>query len=175
MEKPVASAEFVQLLTSHQREIFRFIGTFLPRHDDVEEVLQETNALLWSRSDQFQPGTSFGAWARQVARYKVIEFCRKNVARRQVLDPDLLETVASEYDEAPDANAIQLDSLRSCLEKLSVRDRSLIDGRYSSGLSVKQLAEESQRPLNSVYRSLDRIRLALLACIERAIREEGRS
>ena len=65
--------------------------------------------------------------------------------------------------------------MAGCLQKLPDRDRDLIGRRYSAGATVEQMAIETSRPASSIYRSLERIRDALLACIQRAIvvQEEG--
>jgi len=69
------NTEFVQLLTAHQRSLYLYIITLLPNPADVDDVLQSTNMVLWSKADEFVPGTDFGAWARRVAHFEVLAFC----------------------------------------------------------------------------------------------------
>lgn len=165
--------EFVQLLTSHQRRLHRYISVFLPRAADAEDVLQETNAILWAKAEQFQPGTSFLAWARAIARYEIVEFCRRSDLHRSVLDPDLFDTLSSELADEPYDDRRE-DAMRACLAKLSPHDQKLIQERYGLGKPVKEVADSHRRPIGSIYRSLERIRMALLECINRALAAEER-
>ena len=54
------------------------------------------------------------------------------------------------------------DALRGCLKKLPENDRHLVDRCYGdSRQSFKTAAEELGRPINTVYKALNRIRRAL--------------
>jgi RNA polymerase sigma-70 factor (ECF subfamily) len=171
MPDTLTEADFVRLLTSHQRRLHRYIAVFLPSPADAEDVLQETNAVLWKKAKQFTPGTSFLAWARAVARFEIIEYCRRNTFRGMMLSPDLLETVSDELAEEP-ADDRREEALRQCLDKLSPRNQKLIVERYDQSLPVKEIADRHHRPAGSIYRSLEQIRMVLLECISRTLSAE---
>jgi DNA-directed RNA polymerase specialized sigma24 family protein len=65
-------------------------------------------------------------------------------------------------------------ALRGCLDKLPDSDRQLVRHCYGdSRVTFKTAAEELGRPVNSVYKALNRIRRALYHCIERQLAVEG--
>ncbi|MFN6162181.1 MAG: sigma factor, partial [Planctomycetota bacterium] len=70
-------SEIVSLIASHQTRLRGLVRCLLVRSADVDDVLQEINAVLWEKADQFQPGTDFWAWASQVARFKALNHIRK--------------------------------------------------------------------------------------------------
>jgi RNA polymerase sigma-70 factor (ECF subfamily) len=168
-------AEFVQLLTSSQRRLYLHILTFLPNPVDAEEVLQEANVVLWSKADDFQPGTNFIAWARSVAYFEVLAFRKRGTRDRLSFTTELMETLAEESLANEAGQEQRRVALSKCLEKLADRDRSLITNRYVAGGNVQAMADELRRPVSSIYRSLERIRLALLQCIQRTVAGEERS
>ena len=88
------SAEFVQLLTENQRNLHRFIHSLLLNKEDVEEVLQETNLVLWRVSDQFEIGTNFRAWASTVALNQVRAFIKKRKRNSVLFDEDTITALA---------------------------------------------------------------------------------
>jgi DNA-directed RNA polymerase specialized sigma24 family protein len=49
----------------------------------------------------------------------------------------------------------------------------LIRARYSSDITVSQIAQQINKPVSTVYRSLARIREILFHCIERAIASDS--
>ncbi len=65
-------AEFVQLLTSHQPDIYLYLRSLVLDPDEASEILQEANLVLWEKRAEFQLGTNFRAWAFQIARYKLL-------------------------------------------------------------------------------------------------------
>ena len=72
--KSADNMEFVRLLTGQQRQLYLYIIALLPNPTDVDDVLQATNMVLWSKADEFEPGSDFGAWARRVAHFEVLAF-----------------------------------------------------------------------------------------------------
>ena len=174
MSQQPPNTDFVYLLTSHQRSIYRFIIMFVPQPSDAEEVLQETNMLLCSKSETFEPGTSFAAWSRQVAKLKMTEFFKSNTRRQMLLDTTMLETDAEEWRDEESSGLQRRDALKVCLEKLRAGDRKLIDARYTADQPVETIASQLGRPVSSVYRSLERVRMSLLECIARTLRAEER-
>jgi RNA polymerase sigma-70 factor (ECF subfamily) len=66
------------------------------------------------------------------------------------------------------------DALRTCLEKLPHTDRQLVRHCYGdSRVTFKRAAHILGRPVNTVYKALNRIRKVLYECIERTLAVEG--
>lgn len=165
--------EFVSLLTNHQRRLYGYIATLLPNPTDTEEVLQQTNLVLWSKAEEFVLGTSFRAWSFRIAYLEVIAYCRRSNRERQLFGAELLETIGREAEDHEAHSAgHRAVALKGCLDKLRSADRELISARYRSETPVQQLAAAMGRPLSSVYRSLERIRFTLLECVKRTLATE---
>src|SRR3954462_13667886 len=82
------------LMTRHQRQIFSYIYTLVPRRHDAEDLLQETSLVICEKFPEFEIGTDFVAWACQIAYWRV-RYSRQKFARSKVLfDQDLLDVVA---------------------------------------------------------------------------------
>src|SRR5262245_6106500 len=72
------------LLARHRRHIHAYLIAQIGSPDDAEDLCQETLVVLAAKRDDWQPGTSFLAWALAVARYKVLAY-RRDRARSQSL------------------------------------------------------------------------------------------
>ena len=92
-----------------------------------------------------------------------------------VLDQAVLEQIADDEAREPDYLANLKTFLESCLDKLGPGDRELIERRYQPGALVGALAVELGRPVNSVSKSLGRIRRTLWKCINEAAALESAS
>jgi RNA polymerase sigma-70 factor (ECF subfamily) len=169
---PDRTEEFVRLFALHQRRVYAFILTLLPHRSDAEDVLQETSAVLWRNFDDFQPGTNFAAWACEVARRQVLAFARQK-RHDAMMRHSFVKAVAQEVQGRVDELEGRYRALEKCLEKLSPRDRELIQRRYREGASVVDVAAAVQRPAGGLYKAYQRIRAALLDCVDRTLAAEA--
>lgn len=173
--KPATSApdeEFVRLFTRHQRPLFLYLLARVPNPVEAEEILQEANIVIWRKFDQFTPGTNFLAWAMQIAKFEVLKYRERHQRDKLQFSDHVVEQLAQE--EASDTAywEARRQALINCLAKLRAKDRELIERRYSPGQNGLSLAELLERPVNSVYQSLGRIRRTLLECIHRELAAE---
>jgi RNA polymerase sigma-70 factor (ECF subfamily) len=164
--------EFVRLFTRHQRPVFLYLLTRVPNPVEAEEILQETNIIIWRKFSQFTPGTNFLGWAMQIAKYEVLKYRERHQRDKLQFSDRFVEELAQ--DEVEDASHWETRRLAliHCLAKLRAKDRELIDRRYRPGETGLSLAEFMERPVNSVYQSLGRIRRTLLECIHRELNAE---
>jgi RNA polymerase sigma-70 factor (ECF subfamily) len=169
------SEEFMRLFALNQRRIYGYIVTLLPQHADAEEVLQQTNFVLWRRFADFRQDADFAAWAFGVARNEVRRYLRDRGRQVITLDDDLLELLADVHVEQGEMLNAQRTALAFCLDKLTPRDRELMEKCYGGDVSIKRIAEQLDRPLNTVYKAAGRLRRTLYECIQRRLAAEGRS
>lgn len=166
MTPPDKTERFVELVTRYQQRVYLFILSLVPNRTDADEVLQETNLVLWRKFDEFRPGSDFRAWAFQIAYYKVRSFVERRGNERLRFGDEFLDRVAAAAAEIPDGLDARQQALADCMAKLNNRDRDLIKRRYRADGSTKKVAEESGRSIHAVYKAVVRIRRALHECIE---------
>lgn len=164
---------FIRLFTTAQRPLFLHILPLVGHAADADEVLQETNLVMWAKRQQFQPGTSFLAWGRAIARLEVFRFRRTRGTKLKFLEGELLDAVVSRAEESSDELERRQEALAVCLAQLRSRDRELIQLRYTPGVTGDDIAAQLGRPANSVYQSIGRIRRSLADCIQRRLASGG--
>ena len=169
--KHFQQANFVQLFTRSQRPLYLFILGQTGSVQEAEEVLQNTNLVVWKKSEQFDLGTNFFAWACQIARYEVLQHRQRYRRDKLKFSDEFLDVVSRESAQRLQDPEPERLALEHCIQKLSDRDQELIRERYQPGSSGKDLASGLGRPANSVYQSLGRIRRVLLECIQRRLAE----
>lgn len=159
-------AEFVGQIARHQAALHAYIISLMPGMDGVDDVLQETNLVLWEKRQGFEPGTNFRAWACAIARYKVMSH-RKKLAHLgfQLFDDELAEQLAAECEAEPEEFALRLQALNTCLGRLQEKERALVERRYYSDTPFEKVAAESGRSVESLRVTLFRIRAGLKKCI----------
>jgi RNA polymerase sigma-70 factor (ECF subfamily) len=171
---PPPSAEFLGCVSRVQRSLYAFILTLVRQPADAEDVLQETNVVLWQKAAEFDATRDFMPWALRIAQLQAMAHLKRRRAP-QAFDDALLAQLG---DEAI-AEAAELDprrhALAECLNKLPDRHRALIASRYEPGGSVNELARRWGKTPKAISEALRRIRRTLLECIERTVAQEARA
>ena len=165
--------QFVALFVRHEAAIHSFVLTLLPDLDDAEEVVQQAALTLWRKFDQFTPGSNFRNWAFQVAKLTAMNHLRINRRNRLRFPDELLEVLAERAAERNEQLELQRRALASCLEQLPETDRELLAGCYAEGTTINGWAERVGRSANAVYKHLNRLRAALLKCVQSRLSAEG--
>jgi len=160
-------SEFVRLLTRHSSQIYGFILMLSVKRSDAEDILQDTSVVLWEKFDSYEPGTSFQAWACQIAYYETLSRRRKQ-NRIQYLSDASLTLLAKDALSIMEQTDLDKDALADCLEKLAEKDRRLIEQKYFVQLSTSEIAERSARSVHAIYRALSRVHGLLLRCMRKA-------
>ncbi|MCZ2340805.1 MAG: sigma-70 family RNA polymerase sigma factor [Bacteroidales bacterium] len=160
---------FVQLLARNQQRLFVYVRTLVPRPDDAEEVLQNTNLVLWREFHTFTPGTNFAAWACRVALHQVLAWRKKRQRDRLQFSEEFMLAIAQEVEDHSDVLEDRSHALMQCLDKLPPAQREIIRLRYAEGGSIDTVAEHAGRTVEATYRALSRIRQTLHECVSRAL------
>ena len=174
MQDPDIIREFSDCLVAAQSRLYSYIFTLLPWSDQANDVLQETNLVLWREADEFASKDNFLAWACRVAYFQVLTYRKKTQRDRMVFGEAFLEGLARQTVPGDDNAEEEGLLLHDCLKELPVRERALIQKRYDAGNSVKAIAVELDETPNAVAVNLFRIRQSLLKCVQDKLAQRDR-
>lgn len=160
-------ADFVQLMIGCQSRLYAFIMSLVHNPEHAADILQQTNLVMWQKSDEFEMGTNFSAWTFQIARYQVMAFRQRQRRDRHIFDDDAIQAVTREFERRSDGKEDRLIALSQCMQELGNDGRNLLQKRYRDGQAVQHIAEALGHSANRVAVTLHRLRLALLECIRR--------
>jgi RNA polymerase sigma-70 factor (ECF subfamily) len=142
---------------------------------DAEEVVQQTNLVLWQKFDDYDPAMDFVKWACGIARYEVLKFREKQPRDKQLFSDRFLSVLAAKSEPSVDLFDARRHALQCCLKKLAEGDRRLVLARYQPNATTATVAESLGRSVQGTRKALRRIRGALLACVLRTLTREGRA
>lgn len=167
---------FARLFAKHQRWLYAYLVTLLANPVHAEEVFQEVCVVLWREYEKFDLNTDFVRWVSVIAHHQVHKFRRQRRRDATLLSEQALESLASETVDRVtyDLFEARQQALSRCMEKLPDRDRLLVHTCYGNkNVTFKCAARELGRPVNTVYKALNRIRKNLYECIDRTLTSEG--
>lgn len=171
---PDPSEQLVRLIAQAQRRLFAFVLALVRRPVDAEDILQETNVVLWRKRDTYRPESDFFAWAFEIARWQVLSHRTRQARQGDPFDAALLAEIADSAAIESDQFDRRGSALHRCLQKLPAQQRELIMKRYQPDAAVHSLAAELGKSANAVSELLRRIRETLRQCIERTLSAESR-
>ena len=148
-----------------------FILKLVTSLTDADDILQETNLVLWSKRGEFTLGTDFLAWAFRIARYQVMAYRKRQSLDRLVFGDELIGRLAGLAESRRETLDEKRELLILCIRELSDLQRQLLNDRYGDRLSGREIAEKTGRNVDAVFQSLHRARRVLLHCIEQGMAE----
>jgi RNA polymerase sigma-70 factor, ECF subfamily len=165
--------EFVKLLQKHEAALRCFVRSLLPSWNDVDDIMQEISLVLWEKFSDFDQNTNFLKWAYVIARFKVMNFSSKKGREKLCFDNDLLELMASECIEEFDERERENEAMHKCMSKFPEGRQKLLINSCHKEITIKELAETIGKSPTALYKTLNRLRLALYNCIREELKEDG--
>lgn len=159
----------IQLITEVQVGLYRYLSVLVFSHEEIEEIRQETNMVLWRKRDQFNKIENFQAWARRIAYLEVLVWRRRKGRAPQLLDDDVLERVAEAGSQQATDSEDRSAALMQCMQRLSEKDRSMLKMRYQEEMTSIAIGEQLSRSAGGVRQSLLRIHRSLRECVQRRL------
>lgn len=163
---------FLRLFVEHEEALRGFVRALVQTREQALEVIQEVAAVLWRKFDELASPEDFRRWAFGIARFEALAAARDRARDRHVFSDDLLMQLAHEAEESVDLFEAEREALERCMRKLPEPQRALVEAAYTPGVRIDELATRLGRSAMSLYKTLHRVRMALLDCTQREMGRE---
>ncbi|MCC6492433.1 MAG: sigma-70 family RNA polymerase sigma factor [Pirellulales bacterium] len=164
---PIDQEALVGLMTQFQGRLYAYILSLIADADAANDVLQETNIVLWKESRHFVLGTNFKAWAFRVAHFQCMAYRQRKLRDKVMFSDDVVAALAIESKDLDERYEERAQALAFCLERIHFRSREALRLRYAEELAVAEVAARMSRSSNAVSQLLFRARQWLIACVKR--------
>ena len=164
---------FEALVRENERAVVAFLRTMVRDPGLVDDLFQETLLTAWRKFGEFDPARGLGPWLRGIAFNLV-----RNAARSRQRDclvfidaaKDTLQHEFALFDRDSEGLDERIQALKQCVEGLQKQSKRLVQMRYGSNMSAADIAAHDKSRPATVRKQLQRIRQALLECIQQRIR-----
>ena len=166
-----------QLIERHSRRVKDYIHMMAKDRDVADDIFQETfiKAVRVIDEGRYTDNGKFLSWILRIAHNQVIDHFRAQRQNKSVSESepgyDVLGTLKLAERTVEDAmvcEQIERD-VRALVELLPAEQREVVMMRYFSGLSFKDIAEQTNVSINT---ALGRMRYALIN-LRRMIKEKN--
>ena len=161
-----------QLIERHSRRVRDYINMMVKDRDVAEDIFQETFIKAVRVIDD---NGKFLSWVLRIAHNQVIDHFRAQKQEKEVNESEsgydmfgTLRLAEGSVEDALVSEQIERD-VRALVELLPGEQREVVMMRYFSGLSFKDIAEQTNVSINT---ALGRMRYALIN-LRRMIKEKN--
>ena len=141
---------FREIYDKYYKRIYLYSYRQLGDGEGAQEVANEVMLAVWKGAKRFRGESKPSTWMFGIAVNKI----RKAIKKRPLPHKDL-ETVEKEADDtitqydATYSSELR-EKMRMAINSLSREHREVLDMTYYQGLSIKEIAEITNCPLNTV-------------------------
>jgi len=155
---------FSLLLNRYRDSIYFMLIKMVNNASDAEDLTIEAFGKAFRNIDTFTPDFAFSTWLFKIASNNCIDFIRKKQLTPAPLDQfqnnleDLTVNIQSDLPDPEEAliNDQKIAVLRSIVNQLEPRYRTLIELRYYKEYSYEEIAKELKLPIGTVKAQLYR-------------------
>ena len=140
--------------------VFRMAFQALPGRAEAEDAVQEIFIRLWRTAEKYDHERSaLVTWVMLISRRYLVDKLRRNKARIKPtsLDQPQVPMIQGELDETPKLE--QSEKLAGLMQRISglpVLQQTVIKGAYLRGQTLRQISDETGKPLGTIKSALSR-------------------
>ena len=168
LAKEGCESAFAKLMEQYREPVYYMLLKMVKNSDDADDLTIEAFGKAFNRIHQYSPSYAFSTWLFKIASNNCIDFIRKKRIKLTSIDHPYSnengEKLGMEIDSGtmdPEETIIKdqkVKMMRSVVEELKPRYRSLIQKRYFEELTYEEIAIEMDLPIGTVKAQLFRAR-----------------
>ncbi|MBN2163142.1 MAG: sigma-70 family RNA polymerase sigma factor [Pontiellaceae bacterium] len=162
-------ALYTRMITRHHHDLFGYILSMHPNFNEANDIMQETALGLWQRFDEYDEERPFVNWAFRFAYFEVLRYRKSRSRSRLIFTDELIDMLHEDSLRKKPEMERRHQALEQCMQKLDEEDRVLIEQRYGSSSTIRQLAESWRLPVKRLYKRMERLRLKLFQCVNHTV------
>ena len=133
---------FGKIYDQYSQPLFRFIRPRVQSKQQAEDLLQEIFIKAWRGLPTYQPqGGNFSSWLYRIALNAVTDHYRKNGRTAQTVEiMENMDFATSENHESSLDVSLDVSKARELLKQLPEKHRIVLELRYLSDLTIREIA-----------------------------------
>jgi RNA polymerase sigma-70 factor (ECF subfamily) len=162
-------AAFRVLVERHGRSVYRMAFRIAGRHEDAEDVVQETFVRAYRQLDRFEARANFSTWLYRIGFNCAIDYVRARRHREVSSAPEVLSEMAPPSPEPSTEDVVYggqiSERVHEVLADLTDQERAAFVMRHFHGSSIEEICSSLEIGPNAakhaVFRAVKKMRAAL--------------
>lgn len=168
---------FIFFMQRYESKLLRYGRKFLPRHEDIQDIVQEVFLSAYENIRSFDTDQKFSPWIYRIAHNAFVNELKKNIRNPLLLidfDTFLPHIVYNDPDETERERADMRVWIDKGLEEISPKYREVLILHYLEELSYQEIADVLRVPVSTIGVRLKRGKEALRAAYEKLDTHHGK-
>ena len=159
--------EIIANFSKEHRRLWAMAYSVCHDYHLCDDILQEVSITLIKKADDFDSSKAFLPWAIGITRIQALRASQKKKLDKLDLSEGSLDIIEKQICENYQDEVLEsrLESLKSCLGKVSSENYQILKKKYIKGESARQIAQSIGRSETATHSLLQRLRLSLQKCI----------
>jgi RNA polymerase sigma-70 factor, ECF subfamily len=162
---------FEQLYFEYHNRLVKFLFRVIRRHEDLEEVINDTFLIVWRHAGEFRGASRVSTWIFGIAYHRALKTIRMSSLRARGAAPEVWEGEAVVEDavgEREDGRLLELG-----ISRLPPEQRLVLVLAYCMDYSCEEIAAIVACSVNTVKSRMELARRKLRAIISPAAAPHG--
>ena len=140
----------------------------------AEDVFQEVSVVAIRKGDEIEDADHLVGWLHKAVRLEGLKARRKRAAGHTLLSPEVIELIEHARPDASfDEESANMSALRECIKSIQGAPRAMIEMRYGQNLKPAQIAKQTNKKIQTVYKTITRAHSLLRDCVKDRLATEG--
>lgn len=144
---------FTNLILENQVKLYKIAKARLKNETDIEDVVQETMLILYTKLPKLKDNTKFEIWLYKILINQCNKKYRKN--KTNIIPLDLIENQKAYSNEEKLEDKLDYEKILDMFKK---QDQMLLLLYYSNGYTTKQIAGILNKNENTIKTKLRRMK-----------------
>jgi RNA polymerase sigma factor (sigma-70 family) len=140
---------FEDLYRVYHPRLTRFLSNMLRRPELVEEVLNDTMLVVWTRADSYNGNSKVSTWIFAIAYRKALRALRRLDEPMEDQNADTRPCPSDGPEQQLSQRQVQR-ALLSAMDELSADHRAVVDLTYFHDIGYREIAEIMTCPVDTV-------------------------
>jgi RNA polymerase sigma-70 factor (ECF subfamily) len=139
---------FRDLYQRYHRRLIRFLMRFIHRHEDAEEIINDTLWIVWQRAAEFRNASQVSSWIMGIAYRRALNTLRRAGTHARVMALEVVDEQTTASDALETAEDRQ--RLERAIAELPLEQRLVLEFCYYLEYSCEEIAAIMDCPANTV-------------------------
>ena len=149
------------LYLGYHRRLARFVARIAPRHETVEEIINDTFIVVWQHAKDFRGASLVSTWIIGIAYRVALKSLRGNDGLMRAQSSESLPETSFDPTESTELR----DWIAHAMSRLPAEQRLTMELAYNLGHSIEEIAQITGCPAGTVKARMFHAREKLRQCL----------
>ena len=130
----------------------------------ADDLAQDSFVTAYRKIREFRGDGSFESWLRSIAKNHFRNYIRKK-REKYIGGGEELQQLLDSAEVSHHHSPPSLDALRECLKNVNGPSRELLEARYTTGETVREISAKTNQGYSALTMKLHRLRKSLADCV----------